>query len=57
MNDEHKIDWLVEIFIQYQEALDEKRDEVGNRLRFKDALDSDRNDRARTRFSASTLEA
>lgn len=42
MRDDHEGRWLIDIFLQYQDALDKRRKVFGERRPLKDALDSDR---------------
>ena len=42
MRDESSANWLVEIFLQYQESIDSYRKDERGREWLKDALDSDR---------------
>lgn len=57
MNDGGSTEWLVEIFLQYQEALDRRREVSGDRLWFKEALDADRENKARLHDSASVFDS
>ena len=50
MQDDHEGRWLIDTFLQYQEALDKRRKIYGERRPLKDALDSDQ---ARSRLEAS----
>jgi hypothetical protein len=56
MEDVDKVDWLVDIFLEYQDSLDKQRVKRGAEKRFKKALDSDREDRSRAYNSASTMD-
>ena len=56
MSDVDKFGWLVDIFLEYQEAVDIQREKRGDRQRFKDALESDRRNRTRPSNSASTID-
>ena len=56
MEDVDKVDWLVDIFLQYQESLDKQRKKHGEGQRFKRALESDRDERSRSYNSASTID-
>ena len=54
---EDKCNWLVDIFLEYQEALDERRKIFGDRLWFKEALADDRANRSRGFNSAAAPES
>ena len=56
MNDGFSREWLVEIFIQYQEAIDYHR-KSHSPMWLKDALESDRKNKSQVRNSASRLDA
>lgn len=56
MNDELSREWLVEIFITYQETIDRRR-ETNSPMWLKEALDEDERTRASVRDSAAHLDS
>lgn len=56
MKDVLEADWLVEIFLRYQESLDKLRDTNGGKMVLKEALEVDRIERMRPYMSASAID-
>lgn len=56
MNEELTREWLVDIFITYQEAIDERRNSRSP-LWLKEALEDDRQNRSSVRDSAARLDS
>ena len=56
MNDDISRQWLVEIFITYQEAIDKRRNSLSP-MWLKEALDDDRKNQSSVRDSAARLDA
>lgn len=57
MRDESSANWLVEIFLQYQESIDSYRKNERGREWLKDALDSDRKSKSTGFDSAARLDS
>jgi hypothetical protein len=56
VDDPKEVQWLVEVFLEYQEALDRVRAAQGDRRFLKEGLDIDKKRRARLFDSASSIE-
>ena len=57
MKDVLEAEWLVEIFLRYQESLDKLRDTNGGKMVLKEALEVDRIERMRPYMSASAIDS
>lgn len=57
MDNQNEMKWLVEIFVQYQETIDNQRKVSSQKMWLKEALDVDRKKRQEDNNSASSLDA